>query len=341
MIEGHCKAKEQQIVTLQPPPRLTPGMTLGVIAPSSQTLEWSRVKRGLARLEELGFRHVLAPHARQTYGYLAGQDRDRAADLVEMLERQDMDGVICTSGGYGALRTALAVDRERLRACADRPKPFIGFSDITVLHALLQRELGWITFYGPVVTTLGRATAYTLDALRRALLDTAPFDVAADPDDGYLETIVGGAASGRLAGGCLSLVVSLLGTPWEIDLRDAIFVFEDIHEQPYTIDRMLSQLLAAGRLQRCAGIIIGEHVDCDPRQPGNTLGLEQVFDDLIRPLGIPTLYRLPVGHGKHMATLPLGARAELDATNQTLRIVEPGIAGDDPHVGDSSQHDAD
>ncbi len=156
-------------------------------------------------------------------------------------------------------------------------------------------------------------------------MENAPFEITPDPDDPYLETITPGRATGKIVGGCISLIVSLLGTPWELDLRDAIFVFEDIHEQPYTIDRMLTQLLAAGQLQRCAGIVIGELVDCGPKQPGNTLGLEQVFEDLIRPLGIPTLYRLPVGHGRHLATLPLGAVSELDATNQRLRIVQPGV----------------
>ncbi len=310
----------------QQPTCLEAGMTLGVVAPSSQPSEWSRVQRGLQVLERLGFRLELAAHVRETYGYLAGSDGDRAADLLEMLERPDIDGVICASGGYGAMRTALAVDRARLRALASAvPKPFVGFSDITVLHALLQRELGWTTFYGPVVTTLGRASEYTLAAFRSALMETAPFEIAPDPDDPYLETITPGHATGRIVGGCISLIVSLLGTPWELDLRDAILVFEDTHEQPYTIDRMLTQLLAASQLQRCAGIVIGELVDCGPKQPGNTLGLEQVFEDLIRPLGIPTLYRLPVGHGRHLATLPLGAVGELDATNQLLHIVQPGV----------------
>ncbi len=140
----------------QQPTCLEAGMTLGVVAPSSQPLEWSRVQRGMQVLERLGFRLERAAHVHDAYGYLAGRDGDRAADLLEMLERPDIDGVICAGGGYGAMRTALAVDRARLRALASAaPKPFVGFSYITVLHALLQRELGWITFYGPVLTTLG------------------------------------------------------------------------------------------------------------------------------------------------------------------------------------------
>jgi muramoyltetrapeptide carboxypeptidase len=308
------------------PPRLRPGMTLGVVAPSGPVLERSRIGRGVAALERLGFRVELAPHARDDYGYLAGRDADRADDLLAMLERDDVDGVLCLRGGYGALRTALALDRDRLRRLADRPpKPFIGYSDITVLHALLGRELGWTTFYGPMVTSFVDASDYTVAAFRRALLAAEPFEVPPDPDDPYVETLVPGEAEGELAGGCLALVVSLLGTPWELDLRGKLFFFEDVNEPPYAIDRMLTQLLAAGKLQGCAGIVVGEHADCRPRGPGNSLSLEQVFDDLLRPLGLPAIYPLPIGHGRHLATLPIGAPARLDATNRTLRILEPGV----------------
>ena len=314
----------------QKPPRLRPGMTLGVVAPSSPVLERSTVNRGVARLEELGFNVTFAEHARDSRGYLAGQDVDRADDLLTMLERDDIDGVICLRGGYGASRTLNALNtpagRERLRALAGRPaKPFIGFSDITMVHALLARELGWVSFYGPVVTSFARPSDYTLAAFRRALLETEPFDILPDPDDPYVETLVPGVAEADLAGGCLQLVVSLLGTPWEIDLRGKVFFFEDVHEEPYAIDRMLSQLIAAGKLQECAGIVIGEHADCAQKSPTNTIGLEQVFADLIAPLGLPTLYHLPIGHGKHLATLPIGVRVRLDATARTLRVLEPGV----------------
>lgn len=310
------------------PARLQPGMTLGVVAPSSQVLERSVVNRGVAALERLGFHVVFGAHARDSRGYLAGQDDDRADDLLAILERADVDGVICVRGGYGASRTALPLmrQRERLRRLANRPpKPVIGYSDITVLHAILARELGWVTFYGPMILSFADASEYTVAAFRRALMETAPFDILPDPDDPYVETLVPGAVEGELAGGCLQLVVSSLGTPWEIDLRDKIFFFEDVHCAPYEIDRMLAQLLGAGHLQQCAGIVIGEHADCTPKGTMNTLGLEEVFDDLIRPLGIPTLYHLPIGHGRHLATLPIGARVRLDATNKALRVLEAGV----------------
>ncbi len=307
------------------PPRLRAGMTLGGVAPSSQVFEKSQTMRGAAALEQMGFKVVFAPHAHDRYGHLAGSDRDRADDLVAMLARDDVDAVICLRGGAGTIRTALALDPDRLRQLRDLPpKPFIGYSDITILHAVLATELGWVTYYGPMVVPFHRATEYTRAAFRRALMETEPFAILPDPDDPYVGTVVPGVAEGELAVGCLSLVVALTGTPWEIDLRGKIFCFEDVHEQPYGIERMLAHLIAAGKLQQCAGIVIGEHVDCAPKTPAS-LSLEQVFDDLLRPLGIPTLYHLPIGHGKHLATLPLGVPARLDATAQTLTILEGAV----------------
>jgi len=315
---------------MQKPPRLRAGMTLGIIAPSSPVLDSHDTARGVAGLERLGFATTFGSHARDTRGYLAGQDGDRADDLLTMLERDDIDAIICVRGGYGAGRT-LNTLREparlaRLRALAGRPaKAVIGFSDITMIHALLARELGWVSFYGPVITSFREASDYTVAAFRRALMETAPFDILPAPDDDYVATIAPGAVEAPLHGGCLSLLTTLIGTPWEPDLRGTIWFFEDVHEEPYVIDRQLTHLLAAGKLQECAGIVIGELADCRPRSAINTLGLGDIFDDLLRPLGIPIIYNLPIGHGKHIATLPLGVRARLDASAGTLRTLEAGV----------------
>ncbi len=307
-------------------PRLKAGMTIGVVAPSSPSDSRSNVLRGVAALEQLGLKLELGRHVWGNYGHLAGADAERAADLLDMLERPDVDAVICLGGGYGALRTAMALDRARLANLRNAPaRPFIGYSDITVLHALLQRELGWVTFYGPMLHSFARASEYTISAFRRALLEAEPFEIAPDPDDRYTETLVPGKAEGQLMGGCLALITALIGTPWELDLRDKIFCFEDIDETPARLERMLCQLIAGGKLDGCAGIVIGEHTGCEPRGARNSLYLEQVWDDLLRPLAIPTLYHLPIGHGKHLATLPLGARAELDASAKRLRVLEPGV----------------
>lgn len=315
----------------QKPPRLREGMTLGIVAPSSPVAESADAARAIAGFESLGFKTILGKHAHDKRGYLAGTDADRADDLLTMLERDDIDAVICIRGGYGAGRLLNTCNtpeyQARLRQIAGRPpKAVIGFSDITMVHALIARELGWTSFYGPVITSFKNVTDYTIAAFQSALMDVAPFDVLPSPDDPYLETIVPGMAEGVLTGGCLSLIISLLGTPWEPDLRGKLFFFEDVGEEPYEIDKMLTHLIAAGKLQQSAGIIIGELADCKQRTPINTLHLGEIFDDLIRPLGIPTLYNLPIGHGKHIATLPLGVRARLDATAKTLRIIEPGVS---------------
>lgn len=308
------------------PPRLRAGMTLGVVAPSSQIFERSVTARGVEALERLGFNVVFAPHAQDCYGYLAGQDRDRADDLLAMFLRDDVDAVLCLRGGVGAIRTANALDRDLLRKLADRPpKPFIGYSDITVPHSIFAKELNWVTFYGPMVINFRHATEYTLAAFRHALMEPEPFDILPDPDDPYVETMVPGAVEAELTGGCLQLLAALVGTPWEVETRGKILFFEDVHVAPYTVERNLSQLIAAGKLQECAGIVIGEHTDCAPKNNTPSLSLEQVFDDLICPLGIPTLYHLPIGHGKHLATLPIGVRARLDATAKTLRILDGAV----------------
>lgn len=316
---------------MRKPPRLRTGMTLGIIAPSSAVLERADVARGVAALARLGFATLFSEHAHDSRGYLAGRDEDRADDLLTMLERDDIDAIICLRGGYGAGRTLNALrDPARLarlrRLTGQPPKAVIGFSDITMIHAFLARELGWTSFYGPAVTSFKDATEYTIAAFRRALMETEPFDVLPAPDDPFVATIVPGVVEAPLRGGCLALLSTLIGTPWEPDLRGAICFFEDVHEEPYRIDRLLTHLLAAGKLQGCAGIVIGEHAGCRPRSPINTLGLGDVFDDLLRPLGIPILYNLPIGHGKHLATLPLGVPARLDASAGTLRILEAGVS---------------
>lgn len=309
------------------PSKLRPGMTLGVVAPSSPGPDRASVAGSTAALERLGFRVVFGPHAHDRREYLAGRDADRANDLLAMFLRDDVDAVLCMRGGYGAIRTIHALDRNQFDLLRGRPpKPLIGFSDITILHSFFGKELNWATFYGPGFSGFLRATDYTVAAFRRALMETEPFDILPDPDDPTpVQALVPGIAEGELVGGCLPLLISLMGTPWEPDLRGKVFFFENTNRAPVEIDRMLVHLLLAGKLQECAGIVIGEQFQCVPRATGNSLTLEEVFDDLLRPLGIPTISALPIGHGTHLATLPIGAHARLDATNARLTILSGGV----------------
>ncbi|HUG83097.1 MAG TPA: LD-carboxypeptidase, partial [Euzebya sp.] len=237
----------------------------------------------------------------------------------------DLDAVMCLRGGEGCMRTLLALPEhaiEQIRAA--RPKPLIGFSDITILHAWLQAQVGWASFSGPMLTTFAEATTYTIEGFRQALTSPTPFVVAPSPEGPVVRTVVGGRAHGRLVGGCLSLVQALIGTPWQPDLDGALLCLEDIGEPPRRIDQMLTQLLAAGLLDRISGIVIGELVRCTPDVRGDayphSLTIEQVLDELLVPLGIPILHGLPIGHGRNIATLPLGVRAELDADAGVLHV---------------------
>lgn len=300
------------------PAPLRPGATVAVVAPSGPAVDLERVRRGTAVLTELGFRVQLAPHALDAAGYLAGADADRAADLLVALEAPDVDAVIALRGGSGAMRTVLALEPGRLAALAERaPKPVVGFSDTTVLHAVLGGGPGWVTFHGPVLTSLGAAPPATADALRSALCDPVPQLLAGT-------AIVPGLADGVLLGGCLSLVASLLGTPWQLDLDGAVLLLEDIDEPPYAVDRMLTSLLASGPMDGVAAVVLGTFAGCHARGPTPSPSVDEVLRERLGTLGVPILAGLPVGHGRDVLTLPLGVRATVDADAGQLEV-SPGV----------------
>ena len=306
------------------PPRLRPGARVAVIAPSSGLLEPSLLARGAAVLRELGLDVVLAPGVHESRGYLAGDDARRAQDLTWALSDETIDAVWCARGGYGAQRTVAALDPAAIDALVGRPaRPVIGFSDTTVVHALITHRLGWTSFYGPGVTSLAARDPYTLQGVRDALFAAEPYTVTAHPDDPWVSTLHPGQAEGELAGGCLALLAALAGTPLQVDFADRICFFEDVGEEVYRIDGYLSHLLAAGCFDGCRGIVIGEHAEC--KVSGPSLGLEQVFGDLLAPLGIPGCFYLPIGHGTHLATLPIGAPARLDADAGSLSILQAPV----------------
>jgi muramoyltetrapeptide carboxypeptidase len=312
------------------PPRLRAGATLGVVAPASPLYNRSDIARATRTLEALGFRVKLGAHVRDRHGYLAGTDAARAADFMAVWLDAEVDGVLCLRGGYGTSRMLDGLDWDAL---ARRPKVFIGYSDITALHLALGRRANLVTFYGPMVISLARASlsAYTRDGLIRAVCGADPLGVIPrDPDDPWVETVTPGVAEGELVGGCLQLLANAVGTPEDVDWRGKVLFVEDVNEEPYAIDRNLTQLLRAGKLDGVAGIVVAEHVDCGPREhrPAfpSTLSLEDVIDERLRPLGVPTIYGLPLGHGRHLATLPLGVRARLDATAGCLELLEPATS---------------
>jgi muramoyltetrapeptide carboxypeptidase len=298
---------------------------VAVVAPSSGLLAPSALDRGVRVLERMGLQVVVGSAVGEVRGYLAGEDSRRAEDLLWALSDESIDAVWCARGGYGAQRTVAALGDDALGGLAALdPKAFVGFSDITVLHALISRRLGWVSFYGPGVSKLGRANDYTLDGVHAALFAGTPFKVAPRPDDDWVTTLVPGQADGILAGGVLPRLADLAGTPLQVNFAGKVCFFEDVSESVMGVDEHLTQMIAAGCFEGCAGIAIGDHVDVNPRGEAS-LGLEQVFADLLIPLGIPCCFYLPIGHGPHQATLPIGAVVHFDAGTGALEVLEPAV----------------
>lgn len=276
-------------------------------------------------MEERGYRVKFAPNVMDRHGYLAGKDGDRAAGVNAMMADQEVDAIICMGGGYGAIRLLPHLQLEPLQ---ERPKIILGYSDITLLHLVIGQNADLVTFYGPNFCGLYKpdVTDYTLKAWEQAMTSPEPLGpIAPNPDDPWVWTITPGLAEGEIIGGCLSLVAATLGTPYEIDTRGKILVLEDLDEEPYQLDCLLSQLVLAGKLQEAVGLVIGECVRMEPVCRDEyylSLSFENVLQELVAPLGIPAIYGLPIGHGKNKATLPLGVQARLDADRGELTILE-------------------
>jgi muramoyltetrapeptide carboxypeptidase len=295
-----------------------------VIAPSSP-VKPADLEGGLATLQSWGFEARVYPSVRSGRGYLAGtSDRARADDLVAAFADPEVAGILCARGGYGATRLLDKVDWEIVRA---HPKVFAGFSDVTSLHLALGK-LGLVTFHSPMVGAGLDRLAYNADLLRRELTTTEPFGVIPLPEDGPLVvSLVPGIATGPLVGGNLSLLAATMGTPSEVDTRGRIVLIEDVHEAPYRIDRMLTQLLQAGKLRDAAGIVFGHSPTCEKAPDDRpSLTLRDVLDDLLVPLGLPLVYGFPCGHSPYRATLPLGVHAKLDADQGQITILEAALA---------------
>jgi muramoyltetrapeptide carboxypeptidase len=308
---------------------LPAGGTIGIISPASPYNTYSDVLRGIAWWKAHGYRVKLAEGALERTGWVAGSPERRAQDLMAMFNDRDVDAIQCLRGGYGSAQIIPLLD---FQVIAAHPKPFIGFSDITALHTALLRFTEMATFYGPSLTTVGgtQMSEFTAQRFLRVLRGESTGPVPHDPDDPYVRALAPGQASGRLVGGCLSDLLFTMGTPWEINLDDAIFVFEEVGSSPHGIDRALLQLSQAGKLKDVRGVVIGDLADCEWSDGGgspwpHTKTLEEVLEERLGTLGVPVIYKLPFGHSTHMATVPLGVQATLDASTCTLEVTEPAL----------------
>ncbi|MEO9966850.1 MAG: LD-carboxypeptidase [Reichenbachiella sp.] len=312
------------------PKALRKGDTIGLITPASAVTRQA-FEKAVENLEDMGFNVRFTENMSVRKGFLAGTDKQRLDDLHLMFEDSSIAGIVCARGGYGSGRLLSDINYELIKA---NPKVLIGYSDITALLYGIHQKTGLVCFHGPVGAS--EYSAFTEKGFEQVLMKgkAAKFDIPKEwekKDDPAYQTlrIVAGTAEGALVGGNLSLMCSLMGTPYDIDFTNKIVFIEDVGESPYRVDRMLTQLLNSGKLAQAKGIALGVFNGCEtkPDDPDFALStsLENVLKDRFGDLKIPVLYGLPVGHIDDNATLPLGVRAALDVEKASLRLLESGV----------------
>jgi muramoyltetrapeptide carboxypeptidase len=306
------------------------GSTIGVVSPGSPPETRAEVQRGIAWWELRGYRVKLMPAALEQDGWHAGSPEARARDVQAAFADPEVDAIQTMRGGYGSAQVVPLLD---LDAIAETPKAFVGFSDITALHAALLSRAGLATFYGPCLTDLGAPSpsSLTQGRLLQVLGGHATGPVPEDPDRLTVISITGGRASGPLVGGCLIDFIYTIGTAWEQELEGSIFFFEETGTPPIRIDRALLYLEQIGKLNGVRGIVVGELAGCEWYEYSSaprSKTLEEVLKDRLGGLGVPVLYGLPLGHGASLATIPLGVEATVDADALTLTIDGSSLVAD-------------
>ena len=308
------------------PRRLKKGDLIGIICPASPVADPSRIERGVRYLEGLGYRTTVGRNASRRLGYLAGTDVERAEDIHAMFTDRNVRGVFCARGGYGTPRLLSLID---YRLIARNPKILVGYSDITALALAIWRKCRLVTYHGPMlaVDLADGVNPFAEESLWRVLTSPARRATLALADDSPPRVMHHGSATGRLLGGNLSLLVSLLGTPYMPDLRRGILFLEEIGEDPYRVDRMLTHLRNAGVFSRSSGVAIGHFTDCVPRDAATpSLSLEAIMAGTAEYVGKPFLTGFPIGHENRMVTVPVGIRARLDADRGVITLLEPATA---------------
>ena len=313
------------------PPALPEKATIAVVAPASPPQTRSEIEQATQYFESRGHEVVFGPNVRNVHGYLAGTDEERAADLQWALSEPGIDMVHALEGGYGTARLHPLIDWDSL----GDPRIVCGFSDLTALHLFVAAHAGWISFYGPSFLRFTRTkgdyqlTPETEEWFHRALKPEPLGKVFEDPEEPYVLTLGEGIAEAPLVGGCLTLLCSSIGTPYEVQTDGCILIVEDLDTEFYLVDTALNHLRLAGKLDNIAGFAFGTSVNLGaqtkPEGPESTLSIEEILDELIAPLGVPAISNVPFGHGKHLATMPLGAMARIDGVGKSLEIIEAAV----------------
>ncbi|MBR9854243.1 MAG: LD-carboxypeptidase [Algicola sp.] len=312
------------------PKKLKIGDTIGLVAPGF-AVKSEALYLTLEVLQKMGFKTYHTDRINGNHGYFSDTDEERAKDVNEMFANPNVDAILCARGGYGCTRILDMLDYELIQ---NNPKILIGFSDITALINTIYNKTGLVCFHGPVGTTID--DEYSLNYIKKVLMepqDVLPIKnaILKDPkqyrnSEYYRYTITNGTAEGDLVGGSLSLVVAMIGTPYEIDFTDKLVFLEDVEEAPYRMDRMLTQLTQVDSFLKAKGIVFGVCNGCDRKRTTDNFTLREVIMDRIAPLGLPAAYGLSFGHVPQNFTLPIGTKAYFNASKKEIRLEEIAVS---------------
>ncbi|HWQ78441.1 MAG TPA: LD-carboxypeptidase [Anaerovoracaceae bacterium] len=311
------------MVPMIKPKHLKPGDRIALIAPSSPVDE-DKLALAVDSIKFLGLKPILFPSVTLRHGYLSGSDEIRAQDVDTAFADSEIDGIFCIRGGYGVTRILNRVD---FKMIAENPKVFLGYSDITGLHVALNQLCRLITFHGTMPSSGWRTRdPITMQSLPENLFCPVPAGPAPCIPNEPIEIINPGVAMGRIIGGNLSLLASTLGSPYEVDTKNKILFIEEVDERNYKVDRGLTALALAGKFSDCNGIILGtwDEVGDPDVEPDKNLTLRQIFEEVVKPFGKPTINNFRAGHIYPQITIPMGVTTLLDATTGIVSFLEAG-----------------
>ena len=322
------RAGAQQRLPVIRPSRLMPGDTVALVAPASATFKTVELDIAKESLEALGLEVRIGGHLLDRHGYLAGLDRDRAEDINRFFTDASIKAILPIRGGWGSSRLLPYLDYDVIRR---NPKIVLGYSDITALLIAIHARTGLVTFHGP--NGMGRWDEFSVGWVRRILFEREAVAMENPREKGEflvqtenrIQTITPGVARGRILGGNLSVLSAIIGSPYLPDWDGAILFLEDVGEDVYRIDRMMTTLKLAGVLERIRGFVFGTCSECEPGEGYGSLTLEEVFNDHIKPLKVPAWQGAMIGHRMPQFTIAVGGQVEIDATAGRIRMLEPAV----------------
>jgi len=303
------------------PKALRKGDTIGIVSPASpiEQKQKNSFENGIHMLENLGYNIKLGDNALKSNGYLAGNDEERACDLMKMFEDKNVNAIICSRGGYGSERLFKYLDFEKI---SKNPKIFAGYSNISFLLNIFTQHCGFITFHSPMIINFVDSSYNTNNFINTVSLYQTNFVLGAKSDNTSLNNS-SSKAVGELIGGNLTTIIGTIGTDYEINTENCILFLEEVGEKAYAIDRMLTFLKSTGKLSKCKGFILGDFTDC-PDSLGRSVN--DVLNDIILSLGKPVILSFKCGHGPIKTTLPFGSNVEIDSQTGIVSVLEPVIS---------------